>query len=343
LSDTATEKEPGQLALNTKSRLAGPVVALCGGVGGAKLALGLEHILEPGDLSIVINTGDDFEHLGLHISPDIDTVTYTLADLNNQELGWGRQNETWAFMKALRALGGEAWFSLGDSDLATHIERTRRLRSGEQLSEVTAAFATHLGISAKLLPMTDSRLRTVLETNEGRLAFQDYFVRRQSEPSIERVDYDGMDTAIAGAGVLAALAQPGLRAIVICPSNPFLSIAPILAVPGIKDAIKASDAPVVCVSPLIAGQAVKGPTAKIMAELSLPTTARAIADYYGDLLDGLIIDTADSAQTENFPIPVVAVQTLMTTLEDREKLALATLEFAVTLCEPARSDKAIVR
>jgi len=317
--------------INSKNLAYGPVVALCGGVGGAKLALGLYRNLAPGELSLIINTGDDFEHLGLHISPDIDTVTYTLAGLNNPETGWGRRGETWVFMKALEQLGGETWFSLGDGDLATHVERTHLMAGGELLSSVTATLAWRLGISANLLPMTDDKFRTTLETNEGRLAFQDYFVRLQSQPVVKYVAFDGLETAIPGAGVLAALSQPDLRAIVVCPSNPFLSIDPILAVPGIKEAIKASDAPVIGISPLIGGQAVKGPTAKIMTELSLPTTASNIVDHYDDLLDGLIIDEVDKDEVPNLPVPALSVQTLMRTLEDREILARKVLEFATSL------------
>jgi LPPG:FO 2-phospho-L-lactate transferase len=317
--------------MNLKNVAHGPVVALCGGVGGAKLALGLYRNLAPGELSLIINTGDDFEHLGLHISPDIDTVTYTLAGLNNPETGWGRKRETWTFMKALEKLGGETWFSLGDGDLATHVERTHRMAGGELLSSVTTTLTKRLGISANFLPMTDDKFQTVLETNEGRLTFQDYFVRLQSKPIVEHVAFDGLETSTPGAGVLDALSQPDLQAIVVCPSNPFLSIDPILAVQGITEAIKASGAPVIAVSPLIGGQAVKGPTAKIMAELSLPRTANAIADHYGDFLDGLIIDDVDEDEVSDLSVPALSAQTLMKTLEDRVILARKVLEFSTFL------------
>jgi LPPG:FO 2-phospho-L-lactate transferase len=331
VTKTVKQLESDKQELSNAIQLPGPVVAICGGVGGAKLALGLYRILEPDALTLIINTGDDFEHLGLHISPDIDTVAYTLADLNNQETGWGRRDETWTFMKSLEALDGEAWFMLGDGDLATHIERTRRLADGESLSAITAGFANSLGISANLLPMTNDKFSTLVKTKQGVLSFQDYFVRQQARPCVECIDFDGIDSASPSDEVLAALSQPNLSAIVICPSNPFLSIDPILSVPGIKQAIVASNAPVVCISPLIGGQAVKGPTAKIMTELSFPATARAISDHYGELIDGLIIDQVDRDESVDIPVPNLVTQTLMTSTEDREELARAALKFAESL------------
>lgn len=343
MTETEKRQGPDRQEPIKKSRIPGPVVAICGGVGGAKLALGLYRILEPDTLSLIINTGDDFEHLGLHISPDIDTVTYTLADLNNQETGWGRRDETWTFLKSLEAIKGETWFKLGDGDLATHVERSRRLATGESLSSITSSFAENLGISANLLPMTDCKLRTVVKTNQGSLSFQDYFVRQQAQPCVEQIVFDGMETASPSAEVLAALSQPNLGAIVICPSNPFLSIDPILSVPGVKQAIKASRVPVVCISPLIGGQAVKGPTAKIMAELSFPVTASAIADHYSGLIDGLIIDCVDRDEVVDISVPTLTTPTLMKTLEDREDLARAALNFAASLRECKSKDEEILR
>lgn len=331
MTETTKQLKPDKQQSSNEIRMPGPVVAICGGVGGAKLALGLYRILEPDALSIIINTGDDFEHLGLHISPDIDTVTYTLADLNNKETGWGRRDETWTFMKSLEALDAETWFMLGDGDLAIHVERSRRLAGGESLSAITASFARNLGISANLLPMTNDKFSTVVKTKQGVLSFQDYFVRQQAKPCVERIDFDGIDSASPSDEVLAAVSQPNLSAIIICPSNPFLSIDPILSVPGIKQAIRASSAPVVCISPLIGGHAVKGPTAKIMTELSFPATASAIENHYSELIDGLIIDLVDRDESVDISRPNLVTKTLMNSTEDREELARAALKFAKSL------------
>jgi LPPG:FO 2-phospho-L-lactate transferase len=303
------------------SRKGGPVLALSGGVGGAKLALGLCRILPPDTLTIVANTGDDFEHLGLAISPDLDTLLYTLSGNDNPELGWGRRGETWNFMAALEALGGESWFRLGDGDLATHVERTRRLHAGESLSAIIDDFRRRLGIIARLLPMSDDPVRTRLRTPEGWLDFQDYFVRLRCEPVISELDFAGAETARPYPDFLATLADPDLRAIVICPSNPFISIDPILAVPGIRAALRDCHAPVVAVSPIIGGKAVKGPTAKMMAELGLPVDAAAVAGHYRDFLDAYIADEEDAAAVACLDIPVVLTRTLMQSLADREALA----------------------
>ena len=307
------------------------VVALCGGIGGAKLALGLYRVLDPNTLTVIINTGDDFEHLGLYISPDIDTVTYTLADKNNQEAGWGRRDETWNFMAALAELGGETWFALGDRDLAIHIERSRRLDAAEGLGEITADISSKFGIAAQILPMSDDPVATTIQTSAGRLTFQDYFVRLKCEPVVEKVFYEEAHSAVPHAEILASLHQADLRCIVICPSNPFLSIDPILSVPGIRDTMVASPAPVIGVSPIIDGHAVKGPTAKMMAELSLPSTAQAVAEHYDELLDGYVIDIADRDNSNEMHIPVRVTRTLMNSIEDRENLAREVLSFADTV------------
>ncbi|MEP5514698.1 MAG: 2-phospho-L-lactate transferase [Bauldia litoralis] len=312
----------------SKSEIPGKVVAICGGVGGAKLAPGLYRVLAPEQLTVVVNTGDDFEHLGLHVSPDIDTVVYTLADLADRERGWGRANETWAFMAALKALGGEDWFNLGDADLAMHVQRTLRLKAGETLTTITSDLARRLGIAAEILPMSDERVRTFVETDEGVLGFQRYFVGRRCEPRVERIRFDGAETARPGPRVLAALADPGVRAVVICPSNPFLSVDPILAVPGMRAAIRSTSAPVVAVTPIIGGQAVKGPTAKIMAELDVPVTALAVASHYDGLIDGFVLDDRDAADKAAFPVAADVVPTLMQSLADREALARSVLAFA---------------
>jgi LPPG:FO 2-phospho-L-lactate transferase len=307
---------------------AGRVLALSGGIGGAKLALGLDRVLPPGGLTVVANTGDDFEHLGLFVSPDLDTLLYTLAGLDNLATGWGRRDETWTFMKALESLGGETWFQLGDGDLATHIERTRRHRGGETLSQITDDFRRRLGIGALLLPMSDDRVRTRLLTGAGWLDFQDYFVRRRCAPEVREIAFAGAAAARANPGFLAALGDEHLRAVVICPSNPFISIDPILAVPGVREALRRCRAPVIAVSPIIGGRAVKGPTAKIMRELGLPVDGAAVARYYRDFLDGYVADAADGAQTADLGVPVTLTRTLMHTLADREALARAVLAAA---------------
>jgi LPPG:FO 2-phospho-L-lactate transferase len=255
----------------------GPIVALSGGIGGAKLALGLSRVLEPGRLTVVANTGDDFEHLGLAISPDIDTLLYTLGGLADTDQGWGRRDETWTFMNALGALGGPTWFRLGDGDLATHVERTRRLAAGEALSSIVDDFRVRLGIGARIVPMSDDPVRTRLRTAEGWIDFQDYFVGRRCEPAVSAVAFEGVERARPHAQVLAELRDPQLRAVVICPSNPLISIDPVLAVPGLRAALAACRAPVVAVSPIIGGQAVKGPTAKMLRELGEVPDAMATA------------------------------------------------------------------
>jgi LPPG:FO 2-phospho-L-lactate transferase len=307
------------------------IIALSGGVGGAKLALGLSRILPPEDLLVVVNTGDDFEHLGLSISPDIDTVTYTLAGLANRELGWGRHDETWSFMATMEALGGETWFRLGDRDVALHVERTRRLRAGETLSVVTADLCRRLGVGPRVLPMSDDPVRTRLLTGDGWIDFQEYFVHRRCEPVVKELEFHGADTARAHPDFLAALADPALQAVVICPSNPFISVEPILAIPGVRPALAACKAPVIAVSPIIAGRAVKGPTAKMMTELGLDPTAGTVAQRYADLLDGYVIDHADMAEVVSIDARVTLAQTLMTTIEDREALAQTVLDAAAVL------------
>ncbi len=305
----------------------GLVVALSGGVGGAKLALGLSRVLPPEELLIVANTGDDFEHLGLSISPDIDTLTYVLAGLDNTAQGWGRRDETWSFMETIATLGGADWFRLGDRDLALHVERTRRLKAGESLSAITADICRHLGIAQRILPMSDDRVRTRVLSDHGWIDFQDYFVRQQCRPVVRELAFDGAATARPQAEAIAAL-QGKVRAVVICPSNPFISIEPILAVPDLRDALAGCGAPVVAVSPIVGGAAVKGPTAKMMQELGLAVSAATVAARYGDLLDGLVVDRIDA--------PDIAVRqhvapTLMTSVADKEALARTTLAFAASL------------
>lgn len=309
----------------------GSYLALCGGVGGAKLALGLAKVLPADKLTVVVNTGDDFEHLGLHVSPDIDTVLYTLAGLANAELGWGLAGETWGFMAALERLGGPTWFRLGDQDLATHVERTGRLKRGETLSAVTAHLARRLGVAPTIVPMSDDPVRTFVQTDEGRLAFQSYFVEKRCAPRVVSIDFEGTDQAMPAAAALAALSSPDLAGVIICPSNPWLSIDPILAVPGWRDAIANCRAPRIAIAPLVAGQAIKGPTAKIMTELGLALNLGSIRDHYRGLIDGLVIDDADASEAPRLGLPVLTTGTIMRSLDDRVRLARSAASFCVGL------------
>ena len=307
---------------------AGTVVALSGGIGGAKLALGLYRVLPPGALTVICNPGDDFDHFGLRICPDADTVLYTLAGLVNPDTGWGRAGETWTFMRVLAELGGETWFQLGDGDLALHVARTCRLARGEPLSRIARDMARRLGVRARVVPACDARMRTVVRTPLGRMPFQHYFVRDRCEPDVTGFDFEGAAAARPCDPALAALAGRALRCIVVCPSNPFISIDPILAVPGMRDAIRAAPVPVIGVSPIIGGSAVKGPTAKMMRELGLDVSNRTIERHYGDFVDAWIIDSADAQDAAGFERPVRAVPTLMRTDADKDALARAVLEFA---------------
>ena len=307
------------------------VVALSGGIGGAKLALGFSRIVPGEQLVIVANTGDDFEHLGLRISPDLDTLMYTLAGLANLDAGWGRAGETWTFMAALERLGGEAWFLLGDGDLATHVERTRRLAAGETLSAVTADFCRRLGVAPRLLPMSDQPVRSVVWTPEGELDFQRWFVERRCEPSVRSLRFAGIEEALPHPEWMRELACPDTGAIVFCPSNPFISIDPILALPGVKEALRNAPAPVIAVSPIIAGDAVKGPTAEMMRELGLPVAAHAVAAHYAGLIDGYVLDEADADEADRVSVPCRVTPTLMREESDKVRLADEVLRFAEML------------
>jgi LPPG:FO 2-phospho-L-lactate transferase len=294
------------------------VVALAGGVGGAKLVDGLAHHLPPGDLAVIVNTGDDFRRYGLAISPDLDTVMYTLAGLAHPVNGWGLAGDTLQMIGMMGRYGDDAWFGLGDMDLATHLLRTQALAEGKTLSEVTAWLAGALGLTARLMPMSDDRVATMVETVEhGTLAFQEYFVRYGWQPTVTRLWYDGADRAHPAPGTLDALAQAAT--IVICPSNPLLSIEPILRVPGIRSALEQRTAPCVAVSPIIAGQAVKGPAAKLMTELSLDASSAGVSAYYGSLIDGLVVDSADRDVV--IQQRRLVTNTLMRTFDDRVRLA----------------------
>ncbi|SJZ84342.1 LPPG:FO 2-phospho-L-lactate transferase [Enhydrobacter aerosaccus] len=307
------------------------ILALAGGVGGAKLALGLAGELPPDALTVVVNTADDFDHLGLSISPDLDTVMYTLAGVANPETGWGRRQETWTVMEALGQLGGETWFRLGDKDLATHIERTRRLRTGETLSAVTRDLARRLGVRCAIVPMTDDAVRTIVTTDQGDLAFQDWFVRLHCEPAVRSLHFAGAATATPHP-VLQD--PPDLRGIVICPSNPFVSVAPILAVPGVRDMIERLKVPKVAVTPIVGGQAIKGPAAKMLAELGHDVSALGVARYYKGLIDGFVLDQADAGLApaiEALGIEVQVTDTMMRNDLDKRRLAASTLDFVDAL------------
>jgi len=302
------------------------ITALAGGVGGAKLAHGLAQILRPGNLIIIVNTGDDFEHLGLYICPDLDTVCYTLGGLANPETGWGRAGETWQTISNIEKLGGPNWFRLGDQDFATHIERTRRLKAGETLSQVTRDFCKAWGIHHAVIPMSDNPIRTIVNTDQGELTFQEYFVHRHCEPRVKGFRFDGVEEAKAAPGVVEAIEQA--EVIVICPSNPWVSIAPILAVPGLRSRIEAKQ--VVAVSPIIGGQAVKGPAAKMFDELGIQPSALAVAEQYRGLVKSYVLDKIDSqleADVRRLNMRVFVTNTLMKTTDDRKRLAEDVLNF----------------
>jgi LPPG:FO 2-phospho-L-lactate transferase len=307
------------------------VVAISGGVGGAKLALGLDRTLRAGELTVVVNTGDDFDHFGLRVCPDLDTVLYTLAGVADPIQGWGRRDETWTLMQTLATLGEQTWFKLGDADTALHVARTHRLNQGSNLSEVMEHFRTQFGVASRILPMTDDRVETRIDTDEGDLAFQDYFVRRRCEPRALAIRFVGAASALPAAAVLTTLASPALEAIVLCPSNPYLSIDPLLAIGSLRKSLENRAAPLIAVSPLIGGRAVKGPTAKIMQELGIPMTPSAIYEHYQGLLDAMVVDSADAHAAKPIPIPVFSTATLMSSLDDRLRLARFVLDCARSL------------
>ncbi|MBI2975983.1 MAG: 2-phospho-L-lactate transferase [Chloroflexi bacterium] len=311
------------------------ILAFAGGVGGAKLALGLARSLPPDQLTIVVNTGDDFEHLGWHISPDLDTVMYTLAGLSNPETGWGLAGESWNFLDALDRLGGEAWFRLGDCDLATHAQRTRLLGEGLPLSAVTRHLCERLGVTAEIVPMSDDPVRTIVHTDDGPLPFQEYFVHRRCEPRVRDFEFLGLPSARPQARLLEALA--GAEMLIYCPSNPYVSIAPIVNLPGLQPLIasrRAAGMPVVAVSPIVGGAALKGPAAKMMTELGLDSTVIALAEHYAGTIDGLVLDVVDAASApaiELLGLRTLVTNTIMATDADKIRLAQETVEFALSL------------
>ncbi len=310
-------------------------LAISGGVGGAKLALGLSHVLSPAQLGIVANTGDDFEHLGLKICPDLDTVMYTLSDLSNKELGWGQAGETWNFLEALERFDGETWFRLGDRDLATHVARTTLLKAGKSLSEVTAHLCESVGIKHPVFPMSDADVATKVHVDTGEiLAFQHYFVRDRCQPVVTGFEFANLSDARPSARFDAALDDNELSSIIICPSNPFVSVDPVLKVPGVMPRMRENQAPIVAVSPIVGGEAIKGPAAKMMQELGMPQTALAVAEHYVGRIDGFVIDKADASQAsaiEALGMACMVTDTVMVSLTDRIDLARDCLSFAETL------------
>jgi LPPG:FO 2-phospho-L-lactate transferase len=304
------------------------VCALAGGVGGAKLATGLQEVLSPGDLSVVVNTADDFDLWGMHICPDLDTVMYTLAGISNPETGWGIENESFATLNMLERYGEEIWFELGDKDLATHMLRTSRMRSGETLTSITAGLSGVLGVESAVLPMSDDPVSTILETPEGRLEFQEYFVRRGQRDEVLGIRLRGIEEARPTEGVLAAIG--GADAIVFCPSNPVVSIGPILALPGMKEALGSSSAPKLAVSPIVGGRALKGPADRMLASLGHEVSATGVARMYEGLVDGMVVDRIDEnerAGIEAIGMRVLVTESVMRDAEDRARLASETLEF----------------
>ena len=310
------------------------IAVLSGGVGGDKLVLGLSHAAAPERLVVVANTGDDFHHLGLHIAPDIDSVVYAVADLADQERGWGRAGETWTFMKALVGLGGEAWFNLGDGDLAMHVERTRRLADGETLTEVTAGLCQALGVKIRILPMTDDQVATIVDTPDGPLAFQNYFVRDRCAPKVTGFRFQGIADATPNHSLMHDLASGEIGSVLIAPSNPFVSVDPILGLPGLRAALRSVAGPKLAVSPIVGGEAIKGPAAKMMGELGVPASAAGVARHYAEFIDAMIIDTVDRAQEAEIRamgMEVLVTQTVMRSLDDRKALADTCLEFIADL------------
>jgi len=311
------------------------VVALAGGVGGAKLVDGLAYILPSNDLTVIVNTGDDFDHFGLRICPDLDTICYTLAGIANPNTGWGRENETWQAMEIIEHMGGPGWFRVGDKDLGVHLERTRLLSDGKTLSEICQHFSSTWGIDHQVLPMTNERVSTVVHSSEGDMPFQDYFVKRRCEPKVSGFYFAGVDEALPAPGVLDALHKADL--IVICPSNPWVSIDPLLAVPGICTSIVEDNQrkQIIGISPIIQGATIKGPAAKMFLELGIEPSAANVAEHYGSIvgggiLSGFVIDTLDVDQrvfTDNLDMRTLVTNTIMRTKNDRKKLAEEVIRF----------------
>ncbi|MFN2119903.1 MAG: 2-phospho-L-lactate transferase [Anaerolineales bacterium] len=302
------------------------IAALAGGVGGAKMADGLARNLPPGDLTVIVNTADDFDHLGLHISPDLDTVCYTLAGLANPRTGWGRRNETWNALRGVERLGGPTWFQIGDHDLSTHLERTRRLQRGEPLSTIVGEFCAAWGVRSTVLPMTDAQVTTIVHSEQGELAFQQYFVQMQCEPRVAGFEFRGVQDAAPAPGVVESLKQA--EGIVICPSNPWVSIGPILSVAGLGSAM--AKGKTIAVSPIVGGKAIRGPAAKMYAELGVQPSAAAVAAQYQEYIAGFVMDRVDrhlEAGIRDMGLRTLVTKTVMRTTEDRRRLGAEVLDF----------------
>ena len=306
-------------------------IAISGGVGGSKLALGLANSITPEKLMIVANIGDDFKHFGLHISPDIDTLMYTLSGKSDTNRGWGIANETWRVMDALEKIGGETWFRLGDMDLATHIERTKKLQSGESLSKTTSYLCKKFDIKSCIVPISDDKLQTIVKTEDGDLEFQEYFVKKRCKPIVNGFRFLGVKKAFPNDGFMRALRNPALKAVIICPSNPFISIDPILAVRGVRQGLRDCRAPVIAVSPIIADSGIKGPITKQLKELGHKVSVTTIANFYRDFIDGIVIDYKDnsySTEIESLGIKVKVCNILMENIKTKIELAQKVLDFS---------------
>lgn len=318
---------------NKETSVAAPrVLALAGGVGGAKMAAGLQAVLPPGALTVLVNTGDDFNHWGLTICPDLDTVLYNLADVQNCTTGWGRRNETFIALEALSEIGGEDWFRIGDRDLAVHLRRNEWLRQGHTLTEVTDRLRRSFGVPSAILPMADEAVRTLVHTDEGDLPFQHYFVRRHCEPIVFDVTYVGASEAHLTAAARHAIHAADL--IVICPSNPYLSIDPILAIPQLRQHLLQSQAPVVAMTPIVGGRALKGPAAKMMREMGQMPSPLTVIDYFGELLDGFVLDEEDAALAQAAGLPLLVTNTVMSTSAVRATLGQQVIDFGLALRAP---------
>ena len=303
---------------------------LSGGVGGAKLVLGLSQVLNNDDFMTIVNTGDDFVHLGLKICPDIDTIIYTLAELVDQERGWGLKDESWNFLDKTKLLGGECWFNLGDKDLATHVHRTQRLAKGEDLTSITKNLASSFGVEAKIVPMTNDLVSTVVETREGDLAFQHYFVRDRCLPIVKRFRFEGIKSSVINPSIKEYGEENNKSAVLLAPSNPFVSIDPIIGVPGMTEELVTMKGPKIAISPIINSKAIKGPAAKMMQELGIPSTSIEVTNHYKGLIDAVVIDHADAAlseKIEDMGIKVFVTNTVMHSLKEKITLANECLNF----------------
>lgn len=305
------------------------VTALAGGIGASKLLLGLATVMPPEDITIIANTGDDIELFGLRISPDIDTVTYTLAGVINEDTGWGLKGDTFECLRWLSRYDEASWFNLGDRDLATHIFRTNQLRSGRSLSEVTDGVRRSLGVRSNILPMTDAYTPTRVVTDEGEMHFQEYFVRRRCEPRVRAIRFANIESAEPAPGVVSAILETD--AVIICPSNPFISIGPILAVPGVRQALRETQATVVAITPIIGGKALKGPAADMLRDLGHEVSAKGVAGLYDDFIDKFLFDEVDSEAEpviRSLDIETSVANTVMNTVEDKQRLARQVLALA---------------